>query len=417
MKRAALALVLALPTTALAQTTVWVVDDDAGPGVDFATIQSAVDVAVSGDVILVRTGDYPNFTLAGKGVSILEDTGADARVLPPGGDVLTLVTGVPAGARAILRGLDFLPPMNVDDNPLRLESNAGLVWVEDVTVAQAMFFPFGYTLLSAEAVDVIDCDAVVFVNCELRGSAGAPQGQGLEAGAVGLETTDSDVYLFGTEVTAGGTLVSGGTGQPGVRTTGGFLSLRDSLAQGAGGGEGNPFIATEGGDGGPGLLASNTEVWSINTQLVGGPGAGDALGQSMGDPGEPFVNLGGTVTEAAANAATLTGTAVVRDTPGEVAQVDLASVPNAVVLVAVALAPDPVLVASLPEVSGVGLAPILFPAGTTDGSGAFSLVSGTPQLPPGLPTWNATVQAVLVTPLGELELSNPSLLTMVDDGV
>jgi len=35
---------------------VLVVDDDPGPGTEFATIQAAIDAAVAGDTVLVRPG-------------------------------------------------------------------------------------------------------------------------------------------------------------------------------------------------------------------------------------------------------------------------------------------------------------------------------------------------------------------------
>ncbi|MEM7201402.1 MAG: hypothetical protein AAF628_14120 [Planctomycetota bacterium] len=40
---------------------------------------------------------------------------------------------------------------------------------------------------------------------------------------------------------------------------------------------------------------------------------------------------------------------------------------------------------------------------------------GIPTLPPGLATWNATVQMVVTTRTPRLELSNPSIFTVVDD--
>ncbi|MCP3860484.1 MAG: hypothetical protein GY704_12605, partial [Phycisphaeraceae bacterium] len=47
-------------TPVVAQYRVWVVDDDPAGG-DFTNLQSAVDAAADGDVLLVRQGDYGGF--------------------------------------------------------------------------------------------------------------------------------------------------------------------------------------------------------------------------------------------------------------------------------------------------------------------------------------------------------------------
>ncbi|MHC4262214.1 MAG: hypothetical protein ACYSWX_06825, partial [Planctomycetota bacterium] len=54
---------LALPvlTTQAAAQGVIVVDDNAGPGVTTDSIQTAIDLASSGDLILVRPGEYAPF--------------------------------------------------------------------------------------------------------------------------------------------------------------------------------------------------------------------------------------------------------------------------------------------------------------------------------------------------------------------
>ena len=60
----------------LPQTSLWIVDDNGGPGTDFTTLQAAVDAAADGDVILVHAGEYLSATIDGKGLSLIGALGA-----------------------------------------------------------------------------------------------------------------------------------------------------------------------------------------------------------------------------------------------------------------------------------------------------------------------------------------------------
>ena len=60
---------LALATSARAQTTTWYVSNGLEFG-HFDTIQGAVDAAADGDLILVRRGHYPAFTVDDKALTI-----------------------------------------------------------------------------------------------------------------------------------------------------------------------------------------------------------------------------------------------------------------------------------------------------------------------------------------------------------
>ncbi len=63
----ALLLTLALSVT----PTTWVVGPAGVAGVNFQTIQEAVDAAASGDLVVVLWGNYPAFNLVGKGLTII----------------------------------------------------------------------------------------------------------------------------------------------------------------------------------------------------------------------------------------------------------------------------------------------------------------------------------------------------------
>ena len=75
----ALALILLAPAAA-AQGNVILVDDDGGSS--FTVLQDAVDAALEGDTILVKSGTYTRLVIDGKSVSVVAD--ADAKVLIPG---------------------------------------------------------------------------------------------------------------------------------------------------------------------------------------------------------------------------------------------------------------------------------------------------------------------------------------------
>ena len=53
--------------------------DGTGAG-DFLTIQEAVDVAARGDTLLVKSGNYPGFTIEGKALQVVAESGQQVRV-------------------------------------------------------------------------------------------------------------------------------------------------------------------------------------------------------------------------------------------------------------------------------------------------------------------------------------------------
>jgi hypothetical protein len=64
MLRTMLSLVFPLLLAPLAPASTWIVDDNSGPGVDFTSIQAAVNASSPGDVLLVQPGAYGSFTVS-----------------------------------------------------------------------------------------------------------------------------------------------------------------------------------------------------------------------------------------------------------------------------------------------------------------------------------------------------------------
>jgi hypothetical protein len=135
-----------------AQGDVWVVDDTAGPGVDFATIQHAIDSASvdDGDVLLVRPGSYGQFRAwNGKALTIQADgSGVQVSALPS-------VRNLPAGESFLIHGLAL--------RGLELSGCAGTLWVEECAIT-------GVDGVDAVAVD--RCSDVILIRVVATGGDG-----------------------------------------------------------------------------------------------------------------------------------------------------------------------------------------------------------------------------------------------------
>ena len=89
-------LLLACAGTGTAAGATWVVDGDGGAGVDYTTIQAAVDAAAAGDMIEVRSGRYDENVDVNKQLTLRGiDTGAGMPVVDAngGGSAITLSSG------------------------------------------------------------------------------------------------------------------------------------------------------------------------------------------------------------------------------------------------------------------------------------------------------------------------------------
>lgn len=230
LQRTALALALSAPC-ALAGSVRIV---DPGGQRNFPDIQSAVDAAVEGDVLLVGPGVHSGFTLDGKGLAIFAVPGT-AGISGPSGSV----TIRNVASRVVLSGIGVGPGCD-------------------------------------QALTVADCSGVVSIeNCGFTGSsATTPTGC---SGRVGGTITNCDsVVLSGCDFSGGRGLygVGGVDGFPGFA---GLLVSNSTVAAYDGyfhGGEGGPTSGVSGGDGGPGLSAVSSQIFAARCTFVGGVGGG-----------------------------------------------------------------------------------------------------------------------------------------------
>jgi hypothetical protein len=234
--------------------------DAAAPAVGpfrFRDVQSAVDAARPGDLVLVRaTGDYPGFVLD-RGVVVRGETGAFALSSP------VIIQDVPAGETAALSHAVFL-----DSAPstLTLARCAGNVVVEDVEFQLLE----GDNQLSRVLID--QCGAVSLADLVV-GELGGLLFVGSTAPAVAISAssvTMTDCRIIGYE---GGTSLDseepGGDGGVGVQVADGSLLVlaRSEVVGGKGGlgwclDLGFEVQTTPGGRGGDGLqvLGGSTAI-------------------------------------------------------------------------------------------------------------------------------------------------------------
>jgi hypothetical protein len=136
--------------TALAQRT-WIVDQNGGPGAQFATIDAALAVAAPRDRILVRPGTYRGATTH-KGVVILGENGA---TLDPSFGQIT-IENLPRDHVFVLAGFAA-----AGGEPLRVRclGNAGRVHL------QGLLGPGGPMLERNPGIEIVDCALVTMNHC------------------------------------------------------------------------------------------------------------------------------------------------------------------------------------------------------------------------------------------------------------
>ena len=277
MLRALVLVLLALTPSALAQQ-VWTVSPTT-PGADFLDVQTAVEAATDGDLILVGAhSSYDDFIVNGKGLTIVASPGALVQIRGAS------VRGLGPEQRVVLSNLQFEGGFEAG---LSIKNSAGSVWIQD---------------------------------CALRGA----RGNGLYAlgadqhqeGHPGLELQNAGTVSVVRSVLTGGegdsySLASspgaGGAGLAAIGTA--AVTVQDSVLRGGRGGNiDDDDTAWTGPPGGPGLLFGDAEVTLMDVNLVGGAGGiggedfDPFFGYSCGSGGrggagieETFLNQGGVV--------------------------------------------------------------------------------------------------------------------------
>lgn len=392
-----------------------IVDDD--PGADFQEIQAAIDAVEEGGVVFVRAGLYSPFDIDGKGLSVLGEGQDLVRVQLESSGAGCRIAGLGANQSVTLAGFGVRNNFEeISDDFLTVESTAGLVWLQDLELSfDALFFPvFGFESSQLHAVKLEDAKRVVMAGCRIVGVQGSVLGPGPELGAQGLVVVNSTVDLYDTTVIGGPPTFGGGTGREGMTLENSVATIHGGFIQGSSGGPEDASVGAEAGQGGTGLFVDATSTArDLGATLQGGPGGGvfgsGFFGISLKQ------EIGATIFSFEAPTATLTAPTLTGD--DEAFTVTLQGEPSAVAVLFASLTPDPVYLPGLPGTSALGLAPVVFSAVTLDAMGEVEFMFGVPPLPAGLESFTAGLAAATVDPLGRVSMTNPILVTLVEQSV
>jgi hypothetical protein len=285
---------------------------DASGGGNYTQIQAAVDAAVDGDTILVKSGTYSSVRVTNKELAIVGDAGSDVQVVGA-----FRAASLAAGKTLILENLSATGQTGdaISVYGLYLSNNQGRVRVEGCHFAGKSSLGL-YGLIGYDAVRVEGCSDVVLTRTtSLGGSAGSynnigtlPSGAGLNAQSSVLAIYDSALQGgTGTSVNPNANAASGGDGGHGCWAQSCWLFASGSQFLAGNGGQGGAghFLADAyGGDGGDGIrLESGSTAILLDDLLVPGLGGGAGNGPEsyagadgvayLTDAGSTLTNLPG----------------------------------------------------------------------------------------------------------------------------
>ncbi|MEM7309677.1 MAG: hypothetical protein AAF682_23580 [Planctomycetota bacterium] len=393
---------LALSAIASSQATVWVVDDDAGPGVHFTNVKDALAGSGDGDVLLFKAGNYsgsflpPTFwteTIAGRSLSLVAED--DAEVVF---DFLTLdVRNLGADDVVLVRGIEFRTAT------LFALDNLGTLWVEDCE-----FPPFPTPKPGPiRTLQLTSSANVAFVGVDVQGTWTASGLSTLKGDA--LVVTDTTLAILDSSV-SGGDGPLGRDGGNGITLDGGTAYLAGSTVRGGDGGE---LFQGNCGNGGHGILleAGAPLLRTLDSALAGGDV--DATCAGVAQPGSAVLLPSGAHQVLAGTARSLTADSPVRES--QTLGVHVAGAAGDQVFALVTGSPGALYLDPFQGVLLVGTtSPLVLPLGALPGTGQVDLSVSLGPLPAGLQASELVLQLFAVSTALELRLGGASLLTILD---
>jgi hypothetical protein len=243
----------------------------------YGDVQAAVDAAVSGDVILVRTPTTSSFVVDGKALHILGDLPvAPVCAAPSSGDntmddgsAHNVVRNLAPGQVTVVRGLELAG--------LEIADVQGAVWIEDCTIQRF-----------APAMRATACSRLVITGAAIEGPDGSADAGGTDVVHAGraLELAHCRAVIRDSTLRGGDgqsyavTLLGdlpNGPGREALHVTGGSLWMSGGALAGGDGGTGGVDALGACTDGGAGATALRLEageplVTLQGTTLAGGEG-------------------------------------------------------------------------------------------------------------------------------------------------
>jgi hypothetical protein len=374
-------------------------------------LQSAVDAAADGDVVLVKasarySAGFVYFRLQGKSLTVIADTAADVRI------VAATIQDLTASQRVVLRGLKFEPSFEslcYGPRPaLKLLNNQGLVWIEDCEVP-------GLTSLFCETVPgiLVDrCDNVVLLRTS-SGGGGVMYDSHMEDG----QNEGFGLVLEGdSRVAAHGCAFQGADGYPGTfygvvragapglysESSGDRVFLSDCQVTGGDGiywDDDIPLCSR----GGPGISSAGV-TWMFDSLAMGGSG-GSGPGCSA-PSGRPAL---GNVQSIPGQALRFSVVAPVRERADY--QIDFLGPPNTPVWFFFGSSPIDRFRLMGPLLRGQSFVSF---AGTTNAAGALQVTRSMPAMAPGIEFGRLFAQGFYLAPHGRFVLGGASMFLALD---
>ena len=393
--------VLALASPVAAQAAVWVVDDDLGPGADFADIADAVAAAQAGDVVLIRPGTYgaAEPLVLSKGLTLVASAGKGAVTCGR-----AVVTGLPAGEELVVRGISF--STSLDNDIVSLTANEGGVWFEECSFVCKALFPGPNTGVAVEG------SSVVLLRCSLTGALNSAEGgDGLTV------AQDASAYLYDCDV-RGGDGDLGKWGGNGASVLGSLFASGTSFS--GGDGAHSVYVSFLGcfksGQGGNGLYIQG-QAHELQCSFQGGSGGAGSICWGASPPGLPvFYAPGGILLEVPG----LVPRAMSASSPvaeGGTVGVSLAGAAGDLVFLAFTTGQDAQFVPGLHGALLVAQPLTIVPAGVLAPDGTLDLALPIGALPPGLEGLSLLGQSLVLSPAGPGFLGAGASVLVTDSSI